>query len=157
MMKLGARAPSRAAACLAWITGLGFGSLGLYGTAYFARHGDVWYFKGLPTYGDGPFESIGIPTTVGLLSGFLTVCTAELVTGVLLWKRSRAGLGLSLAILPLEATYWIGLALPFGPLLGAARTIAVLAAFRGPRCGADAPNTSITRRLEDQERPARDQ
>ena len=121
----------RVAACLSWVTGLGFGPLGAYGTAYFIRHGDVWSFMGFPTYGGWPFEDIGVPTTAGLLTGFVAVCAGELVAGVLLGKRLRAGLWLSLALLPLEAAYWFGFALPIGPLLGAARTLAVLVAFRG--------------------------
>jgi hypothetical protein len=87
MRTVGAGTPSRVAACLAWITGLGFGPLGLYGTVYFVRHGEVWYLMGFPTYGDGPFEVIGVTTTVGLLTGFVTVCAAELAVGALLWKR----------------------------------------------------------------------
>jgi hypothetical protein len=130
MRNFGTRTPSRVAACLAWITGLGFGPLGVYGTAYFIRHGKVWSFMGLPTYGDGPFEDIGVPTTATLLTGFVAVCAVEFIAGVLLWKRLRAGLWLSLALLPLETTYWLGFALPAGPLLGVARTIAVLVAFR---------------------------
>jgi hypothetical protein len=84
--------------------------------------------KGFPTYGDGPFEAIGVPTTTALLTGFTAVCVAELVIGVLLWKQRRAGLWLPLALLPFEAGYWLGFALPVGPLLGAARTVAVVAA-----------------------------
>jgi hypothetical protein len=80
----------------------------VYGTAYFARHGEVWYFLGFPTYGDGPFEAFGVPTSVPLLTGFATVCAAEAVTGILLWKRRRVCLWLSLALLPLEAAYWLG-------------------------------------------------
>ena len=128
MRKTVARTPSRVAACLAWTTGLGFGPLGVYGTAYFARHGDVWYFMGFPTYGDGPFEAIGVPTSVALLTGFTVMCAAELLVGILLWKRRPAGLWLSLVLLPFEAGYWLGFALPVGPLLGAARTVAVVAA-----------------------------
>jgi hypothetical protein len=130
-MRTLAKTPSRVAAGLAWATGLGFGPLAVYATAYLARHGDVWYFMGFPTYGDGPFEAIGVPTTAPLLAGFATVCTAEVVLGVLLWRRRRDALWLSLALLPVEMAYWLGFALPFGPLFGAARTIAVLAASRG--------------------------
>jgi hypothetical protein len=127
------KTPSRAAAGLAWATGLGFGPLAVFATAYLARHGDVWYFMGFPTYGDGPFEAIGVPTTAPLLAGFATVCTAEVILGILLWRRRRAAVWLSLALLPVEMAYWLGFALPFGPLLGAARTIAVLAASRPAR------------------------
>lgn len=144
MRQVGTRTALRVAACLAWVTGLGFGPLGVYGTAYLARNGDVWYFMGFPTYGDGPFEVIGVPTTVGLLAGFVTVCVAELVIGILLWKRRRAGLWLSLALLPLEAAYWLGFALPFGPVLGAARTVAVLSALRGARASAPISSVDMT-------------
>ena len=64
------------------------------------------------------------------------MCAAEVVAGILLWKRRRAGLWLSLALLPLEAAYWIGFALPFGPLLGAGKTAAVVVAFRNSRASA---------------------
>jgi hypothetical protein len=136
MRKPGTGTLSRVAAGQAWIVGLGFGLPGIYGTVYFARHGDIWYFMGFPTYRGEPFEAIGIPTTVGLLTGFITVCAAEVVAGVLLWKRRRSGLWLSLALLPLEAAYWLGFALPFGPLLGAGRTMAVIAELRGARASA---------------------
>lgn len=43
---------SRVAGGLACATGLGFGPLGVYGTVYFAKHGEVWHFMGFPTYGD---------------------------------------------------------------------------------------------------------
>ena len=136
MRKVDAMVPWRAAASQAWLAGLGFGLPGAYGTAYFARHGDVWTFLGFPTYRGEPFEAIGLPTSVALLSGFVTVCAAEVVAGILLWKRRRSGLWLSLALLPLEAAYWIGFALPFGPLLGAGRTAAVVGAFRISRVSA---------------------
>jgi hypothetical protein len=133
MRKVAAVVPWRVAASQAWLSGLGFGLPGVYGTAYFARHGHVWTFQGFPTYRGEPFEAIGLPTSVGLLSGFVIVCATEVVAGNLLWKRQRSGLWLSLALLPLEAAYWIGFALPFGPLLGAVRTAAVVVAFRSAR------------------------
>lgn len=128
--------PWRVAASQAWLAGLGFGLPGAYGTAHLARHGDVWTFCGFPTYSGEPFEAVGLPTSVGLLSGFVTVCAGEVVAGILLWKRRRSGLWLSLALLPLESAYWIGFALPFGPLLGAGRTAAVVIAFRSSRISA---------------------
>ena len=52
---------TRVAGGLSVALGLGFGPLAVYGARFFAEHGTVWYFAGFPTYGDGPFESIGIP------------------------------------------------------------------------------------------------
>jgi hypothetical protein len=117
---------SRVAAGFAVLSGLGFGLPAAYGAVHFARHGTVWQFMGFPTYGHGPFEKAGLPTTVPLLAGFAAVCGAEVLAASLLWRGRRAGKTLSLVLLPFEAAYWIGFALPLGPLLGVGRTVAVL-------------------------------
>jgi hypothetical protein len=88
---------------------------------FFAEHGRVWYFAGFPTYGGGPFEAIGIPTSVPLLAGFVTVCAAEVALGAWMWTGRRSSLMLSSALLPFEVAYWLGFALPGGFALGAAR------------------------------------
>lgn len=117
---------TKVAAGCAVLSGLGFGLPAVYGAVHFARRGEVWQFMGFPTYGDGPFEKIGIPTTVPLLAGFAAVCGAEVVAGSLLWPDRPAGRKLALALLPVEVAYWVGFALPAGPVLGAVRTVAVL-------------------------------
>lgn len=119
---------SRAAAVLAWTTGLGFGLPCIYGIWYLADRGDVWTFLGFPTYGRGPFEDVGIETTETLLVTFLLVCVAEVVAGFLLWRNKRSGGLLALALLPLEFVFWIGFALPLGPIVGLARTGSILVA-----------------------------
>jgi hypothetical protein len=120
---------TRTAGVLALFLGLGFGIPGVIGARHFATDHEVWQFLGFPTYGDGPFESVGIPTTVPLLVGFAVVCAAEVGVGVLLLADWHPALWLSLALLPFELAYWTGFALPFGFVLGAARiglTVAVL-------------------------------
>jgi hypothetical protein len=119
----------KAAAALAWAAGLGFGLPCIYAIWHLADRGYVWTFLGFPTYGRGPFEDIGIQTTVPLIVLFLLVCAAELITGSLLWHRRRAGAVLALALLPVEFTFWIGFALPLGPVLGLARAVLVLLAW----------------------------
>jgi hypothetical protein len=47
------------------------------------------------------------------------VCAGEMVAGWLLWQRRRPGVVLAYALLPFELIFWIGFALPFGPILGA--------------------------------------
>lgn len=118
---------NRAAGVCSLVLGLGFGLPGVYGAWYYARQGRVWTFLGFPTYGDGPFERWGFPTNVALLVGFVAVCAAEAVVGVLLWGGSTIAPWLALALLPVELLFWIGFALPFGPLLGLARTALVVA------------------------------
>ena len=118
---------TRAAAVCSFMLGLGFGLPGVYGAWCYARHGEVWTFLGFPTYGEGPFEHWGLQTSTALLLGFVAVCAAEVVVGVLLWSDSTAALWLALALLPIEIVFWIGFALPFGPVLGLARTALVVA------------------------------
>jgi hypothetical protein len=118
----------RIAGVLSVVAGLGFGLPGVPGLVHLAREHEVWTFMGFPTYGEGPFQSVGIDSTPALLGGFLVVCAAEVGVGVALWRgRGRTA---SLALLPFELAYWIGYALPFGPLLGAGRTALVLASRR---------------------------
>lgn len=78
--------PRRAAAVLAWLAGLGFGLPCLYGISYFAEHGAVATVLGFPAYGGGPFEDVGVTTSVPLLGAFLGVCVLECVAG---WKDFR--------------------------------------------------------------------
>ena len=120
---------TRAAALCSVLLGLGFGLPGAYGAWYYACHGEVWTFVGFPTYGGGPFERWGIPTSVALLLGFVAVCAAEVAVGVLLWRDAAAAPWLPLILLPVELVFWIGFALPVGPLLGLARSMLVVAAL----------------------------
>jgi hypothetical protein len=119
----------KAAAVCSLVLGLGFGLPGAYGARYYAQHGEVWTFLGFPTYGGGPFERWGIQTSIPLLLGFVAVCAAEVAVGVLLWRETAAAPWLALALLPIELVFWIGFALPFGPVLGLARTALVVASL----------------------------
>ena len=121
---------TRAAAVFAWLSGLGFGLPAIPAILYFAEHEAVWTFMGFPTYGDGPFEDLGVSTSVPLLGAFLSVCLVELAMGWLLWTRKRPGIALSFGVLPVELAFWIGFALPFGPVFGLLRSGLVIADLR---------------------------
>jgi len=125
MGELGRR---RTAALAAGFAGLGFGVPGVLGLRHFARTGEVWTFLGFPTYGDGPFDSLGIPTSTPLLAGYVAVCAAETGLAVALWRGSPRARAASTALLPAEVAYWLGFALPFGPVLGAVRVLSLRAA-----------------------------
>jgi hypothetical protein len=116
----------RAAAVLSCVLGAGFGLFDIPAIASVARGDGVWYFIGWPTYGKGPFEQLGIPTSVPLLVGFLLVAVAEVIVGLLLWKGRHVGSVLAIVLLPIELAYWIGFALPVGPVLGLARSVLVI-------------------------------
>ena len=123
----------KAAAATSAFTGLGFGLPCIYGIRVFAQTKEVATFLGFPTYGDGPFAAVGIATSVPLLSAFLGVCAAEVVTARLLLKGRPSGEVLAFGLLPVEMIFWTGFALPFGPLLGATRTGLLLAARKRSR------------------------
>jgi hypothetical protein len=115
------------------LLGIGFGVPCAVGIAHFIRTGGVWRFLGFPTYGGGPFEQVGLRTSVPLLAAFLAVCLAETALAGLIWTDHPAATRTSHAILPLEFAFWVGFALPVGPPLGMARTVlVVLAARRHP-------------------------
>jgi hypothetical protein len=117
-----------AAAICSLLLGLGFGVPGVIGTLHFARTGEVWTFMGFPTYGGGPFEAIGLATSVPLLVAYLLVCLAEVVLGVMLLMNAPHAATVAYALLPFELAFWIGFALPVGPPLGLARTVLLLLA-----------------------------
>jgi hypothetical protein len=120
----------RAAGVLCWLLAAGFGLPDIPAIVHVAQGRGVWTFVGYPTYGGGPFEQLGIVTTVPLLVAFLLVAVAEVVIGLLLWQRRRVGSVLALVLLPVELTFWIGFALPYGPVLGLVRTVLVVLAGR---------------------------
>ncbi len=121
----------RSAAGLLCLTGLGFGLPCVLGIRHLRATGDVWTFMGFPTYGDGPFDRRGISTTTTLLVAFLAVCTLEVVAGVRVWGEHVDGAILALALLPVEAAFWWGFALPIPPIFAVVRTVLLVGWWRG--------------------------
>jgi hypothetical protein len=118
----------RGAAVTSWLLGLGFGIPGVIGMVKLARTGEIWTFLGFPTYGGGPFERLGIGTSVPLLAAFVVVCAAEVLTGAMLWTDASGAALATWVLLPFELAFWIGFALPFGPVLAVVRTLLILLA-----------------------------
>ena len=113
---------TRIAGSVSLFLGLGFGLPCVFAIRHFAQTGGVWTFMGFPTYGNGPFERIGVQTSTALLVAFLLVCIAEVAVGLMLWAGTPYAPIVSYALLPFELAFWIGFALPLGPVLGIART-----------------------------------
>ena len=109
-----------------WISGLGFGIPGLYGIWSMLKGKGIADVMGFPTYGDGPFEKIGVHTTIPLLIGFLFVCALECIAGWGLWSGDKGAAILSFAIIPVEMVFYIGFALPFGPPFMLIRSVLLL-------------------------------
>ena len=122
--------PIRAAAVLLWINAFGFGLPCIPAIRSLLAGRGVDMMMGFPAYGRGPFERVGIQTTVPLLFAFLLVCVLEGVAGWLLWNGTRVGAILSLMLLPVGAIFWWGFALPFPPVFAVARTVLIALSWR---------------------------
>ena len=116
----------RIAAFLHWFIAVGIGIF------CFPAIRNVWngqpipMVMGFPAYGRGPFELVGIPTTVPLLVAFLLVCVLEAVAGFLLWGGYKSGAVLALVLLPVGAVFWWGFSLPIPPIFAVIWTALIL-------------------------------
>jgi hypothetical protein len=105
---------------------LGFGVFAIPAMVSVAQGHGIIYVFGNPTYGDGPFERIGVPTTVPLLAGFLTACLVQFAGGsLLIWLRPSGFVVLPAGML-LSAIFWWGFDLPLA-WLNAALMLPILA------------------------------
>jgi len=120
----------RIAAILHWIVAVGFGVFCFPAIGNLLRGQGIPIVMGFPAYGQGPFERVGIPTTIPLLAAFLLVCILDGVAGILLWGGYRSGAVLALALLPVGAVFWWGFALPILPILAVVWTILILLSWQ---------------------------
>jgi len=111
-------------AILTWVYAAGFGLSTIPVAVFLLRHGRLPVFAGLfESYG-GPWSARFRPGAfVVLLMAFfvLTVMVAWLAW--LVWNGSKVGAVISLVLLPLEAVFWVGFALPIPWLIGIARVV----------------------------------
>jgi hypothetical protein len=114
------------AAILHWFIALGFGVFCFPAIRNLLTGHDIPFVMGLPAYGRGPFERVGIATTVPLLVAFLLVCILEAVAGVLLWGGHESGAVLALVLLPAGGIFWWGFALPIPPIFALVWTFLIL-------------------------------
>jgi hypothetical protein len=92
---------------------LGFGGFTIPAIVSVGQGDGILDTFGNPTYGNGPFEGIGVPTTVPLLAGFLAACVIQVAGGVLLLWPRPSGIVVSVVGILLGAPFWWGFNLPF--------------------------------------------
>ena len=114
--------PLRIASALLVIDGVGFGVFAVPAIVRVLQHRPIPIVFGFPAYGGGPFERIGLKSTVPLLAAFLLVDILEVVAGVLVWQGSKAGAILGFVLIPCGAFFWWGFALPIPPVFAVARS-----------------------------------
>ena len=78
----------------------------------------------------GPWSAgVADDTLALLLMGFLVVTVVASWTAWLIWKGVRLGAVVNLALLPVEAVFWVGFALPFPWLIGIARAALIASSW----------------------------
>ena len=117
--------PLRFASALFIIDGIGFGVFAVPAIVRVLQHRPVPIVFGFPAYGGGPFERVGLKSTVPLLAAFLLVNILEIVAGVLVWNGSKAGAILGFGMVPCGAFFWWGFALPIPPIFALVRSVLV--------------------------------
>lgn len=129
---------ARIEAVLTWVYAAMFGLPAIPIAAYHLQTGGLlpWFLDLFPMYG-GPWSDRFDPGTfAALLVAFLLVLMASSFAAWLVWRGSRAGAVLSLALLPVEVVFWIGFALPVPWAFGIARLVLLVLAWRDLRPGA---------------------
>lgn len=125
----GAHAPGswalRFAGLGAVVNAVGFGAYDVPAIWHLARDHTVWTAHGNPTYGQGPFETHGLPSTVPLLLAFLCACLVLAFGGALLLIRAT-GVELTLVGIVVCAPFWWGFDLPLA-WVNAATVLALIA------------------------------
>jgi len=90
-----------------------FGSPVIPNVAYLLQNGTLPAFLDLFTMYGGPLTvRLSEGSLVGALLAFLVVTQVAAWAAWLLWNGSKVGAIIGLALLPLEAMFWIGFALP---------------------------------------------
>lgn len=121
---------SRAAASATWTYAAMFGVPAAPVAIFLAENGRLPSLWGMFDMYAGPWSTQLAPDRViVLLLAYAGLVLAVVWSGCLLWKMRKGGAVLNLGLLPLEAVFWIGFALPIPWLFGVARVALVALAW----------------------------
>lgn len=105
-----------------WLVAAGFGIPAPFVASHLLRERALPSFMGLfPMYGGGLFERFSPEAFSVLLGLFMALSALEAYAGWLLWNAEPLGAWMTLALLPFEIAFWVGLAVPFPPLIAVVR------------------------------------
>ncbi len=122
---------ARAYAVVTWAYAAGFGLPAVPVSVYLLRHGSLpWFGNLFPMYG-GPWSGrLRDGQFVGVLLSFAGLLVLAARTAGRVRHGSQRGAVVSAGLLPIEAVFWLGFALPIPWVLGAARVALLIAAWR---------------------------
>jgi hypothetical protein len=122
---------ARILAVLTWIYVGGFGLATIPVATILLRRGRLPVFAGLFEAYGGPWSARHRPNTFTLLlMAFLIVTLVAAWASWLVWNGSKAGATLTLVLIPIEAIFWAGFALPIPWLFGVARAVFLALAWK---------------------------
>lgn len=121
---------ARGAAVVCWAYAAGFGLPALPIAAYALRERELpWFGDLFPMYG-GPWWGSSSPEAfAATLVGYAGVTGVVASGGWLMWRGRRSGAVLAVAMIPIEAVFWYGYALPIPPVLALLRVGLIAAAW----------------------------
>jgi hypothetical protein len=121
---------ARAAAVLTWTYVAAFGSPVIPNVAYLLQNGTLPAFLDMFTMYGGPLSvRLSEGWLVGALVAFLLVTLVAAWAAWLVWNGSKVGAIVGLVVLPVEAAFWIGFALPLPWVIGLARLVLLALAW----------------------------
>lgn len=122
---------ARTAAVLTWVYAAGFGLPVIPVSVYLLSRGRLpTFFDLFPMYG-GPWHSrLKDDKFVAMLAAFLGVTGVAAWSARSVWHGRKDGAVVNLALLPVEAIFWLGFALPLPWLNGIARAGLLAAAWK---------------------------
>lgn len=123
---------SRVTAVLLWIVAAGWGLPAPWLIWWVLVRGRLPVLPIIGQPNGGPFY-FNFPrgAFVALLAISFVLAFAQGWAGWLLWAGKRSGALLQFALLPMEAAFWYGFAIPIPPLLAIVRLILTALAWRG--------------------------
>ena len=122
---------ARVAAATTWCYVAMFGLPVVPVAVYLLQRSTLPTFMDLFTMYGGPWSARLEPSALGfLLVGFLIVTLAAAWAAWRVWNGSKTGAIIGLILLPVEAVFWIGFALPFPWLFGLTRAVCLAVAWK---------------------------
>ena len=121
---------SRRVASVTWVYAAMFGVPAVPVAIFLAEEGRLPSLWSLFDMYAGPWSSrLTDDRVIALLLVYSGLVLAAVLSGWLLWRERKAGAVLNLGLLPVEAVFWIGFALPVPWLFGIARVALVSMAW----------------------------
>jgi hypothetical protein len=122
---------ARATAVVTWVYVAAYGLPAVPVSIYLIENGRLPTLWGLFDMYGGPWASSPVDKSfVALLLAFLASTLVAAWSAWLLWQKRRIGAVIHLAVLPIEAVFWFGFALPIPWVIGAVRVALLASAWR---------------------------